>query len=226
MYRLLVVEDDVIICGGIKVFLEGKGYKVDTANSLWEAEQAMEQPYHLVILDSNLPDGDGVELCRQLRRENNVPIIFLTANDTEEDMIEGFQAGCDDYIAKPFSVELLHQRLMAVLRRSGEEEESEMFHYRDLSVDYAKMRVFLKDTPVKLSVTEYKLLELLIRNRKQVLTRASILEKIWDCDANFVDENTLNVQIRRLRQKIEPDPANPCYIITVFGVGYTFGEDS
>lgn len=225
MQKLLIVEDDVMMCSGIRSFLEGKGYKAECAHSIGEARQALKQPYHLVILDCNLPDGSGMEFCREIRQKGDTPVIFLTANDTEKDMIEGFLAGCDDYIAKPFNVELLNQRIMAVLRRSVSETEREMFCYRDLSVDFGKMQFFINQDPVKLSVTEYKLLELLVKNRGQVLTRQSILEKIWDCDENFVDENTLNVHIRRLRQKIEKDSKNPEYIITVFGIGYTFGED-
>lgn len=224
MQKLLVVEDDIIICGGVKTFLEGKGYEVDCAYTLAEARKALAKPYHLVILDSNLPDGNGIDLCREIRKNGNTPVIFLTANDTEKDMIEGFQAGCDDYIAKPFSVELLNQRIMAVLRRSEQEPASNLFRYKELSVDFGKMQVFISQKPVKLSATEYKLLELMIKNRGQVLTRNSILEKIWDCDENYIDENTLNVHIRRLRQKIEKDSKNPQYIITVFGIGYTFGE--
>lgn len=226
MERLLIVEDDVIICGGIKTFLEGKGYAAECAYTLSEAREALEMPYHLIILDCNLPDGDGVELCREIRQKKNIPVIFLTANDTEEDMIQGFQAGCDDYIAKPFSVELLYQRVMAVLRRSHAESDSELFQYGDLSIDYEKMQVYLQEQPVKLSATEYKLLELLVKNRKQVLTRSLILERIWDYEGDFLDENTLNVYIRRLRQKIETDAKDPRYIITVFGIGYTFGMDS
>lgn len=224
MQRLLIVEDDIIICGGIKVFLEGKGYAVDCAYTFSEAEEALQHSYSLVILDINLPDGSGMELCRKIRSAGNIPVIFLTANDTEKDMIEGFQAGCDDYIAKPFSVELLNQRIMAVLRRSAQDSSGGLFHYKELSVDFGKMQVSCSQVPVKLSVTEYRLLELLIKNKGQVLTRESILGRIWDCDGNYVDENTLNVHIRRLRQKIEPDTKNPQYIITVFGIGYTFGE--
>lgn len=226
MERLLIVEDDIIICGGIKTFLERKGYKAECAYTLSEAREALKKVYHLIILDCNLPDGDGVELCLEIRQKQNTPIIFLTANDTEEDMIRGFQAGCDDYIAKPFSVELLYQRVMAVLRRSHEEPDGESFRYGDLTIDFEKMQVYLQEQPVKLSATEYRLLELLVRNRKQVLTRSLILERIWDYEGDFLDENTLNVYIRRLRQKIETDAKDPKYIITVFGIGYTFGMDS
>lgn len=127
-------------------------------------------------------------------------------------------------IAKPFSVELLYQRILAVLRRSQTSANAELFSYLDLSVDFNNMQVKKSGIPVKLSATEYKLLELLIRNKGQVLTRSVILERIWDCDQNFIDENTLRVHIRRLRQKIETDPKNPVLILTVFGIGYTFGE--
>ena len=127
-------------------------------------------------------------------------------------------------IAKPFSVELLYQRILAVLRRSQTSANAELFSYLDLSVDFNNMQVKKSGIPVKLSATEYKLLELLIRNKGQVLTRSVILERIWDCDQNFIDENTLRVHIRRLRQKIETDPKNPVLILTVLGIGYTFGE--
>lgn len=224
MQKLLIVEDDIILCSGIKTFLEGNGYEVHCAYNLTEAKHALKEPYQLVILDINLPDGNGLEFCREVRQNGNIPVIFLTANDTEKDMIEGFLAGCDDYIAKPFSVELLTQRIRAVLRRSGSESTGELFCYRDLSVDFDKKQLYRDHVPIKLSATEYNLLELLVKNRGRVLTRQSILENIWDCNENYVDENTLNVHIRRLRKKIEKDSKHPEYIITVFGIGYTFGE--
>lgn len=224
LQKILIIEDDIIIAGGVKVFLESKGYTADCVYNLSEARESLKQSYQLLILDCNLPDGSGLDLCRELRKASNVPIIFLTALDTEQDMIEGFRAGCDDYIAKPFSVELLNQRIMAVLRRSEPNQDRELFCYEELSIDFGRMQVYIGENPVKLSNTEYKLLELLVRNQGQVMTRDSIMERIWDCDGNYVDENTLNVHIRRLRQKIERDLKNPKYIITVFGIGYTFGE--
>lgn len=224
MQKILIVEDDVIICGGIKIFLESKGYKADCAYSLADAENALSGSYNLIVLDINLPDGNGLDLCSKLHNERQIPVIFLSANDTDEDMIKGFKAGCDDYIAKPFSTELLNQRIMAVLRRAGQNTENDLFQYRDMSVDFRKMQVYINNTLIKLSVTEYKLLELLIKNMGQVLTRETIIEKIWDCDGNFIDGNTLNVHIRRLRQKLEPDDKNPQYIRTVFGIGYTYGD--
>lgn len=224
MQRILIVEDDVIICGGVKIFLESKGYKADCVYSLAEAEKALSASYSLVILDINLPDGNGLDLCSKIYKECRVPVIFLSADDTDEDMVKGFKAGCDDYIAKPFSTELLNQRIMAVLRRTGQGIKSDLFQYKDMSIDFGKMQVYINNNPVKLSVTEYRLLELLVKNMGQVLTRETIIEKIWDCDESFIDGNTLNVHIRRLRQKLEPDDKNPQYIRTVFGIGYTYGD--
>lgn len=224
MNRILIVEDDIIICGGVKLFLEQKGYQVETAYSCADADMCLKHTFDLILLDQNLPDGTGLDYCKKLRTTTKVPIIFLTAKDTDADMIEGFQAGCDDYIAKPFSVELLYQRIVAVLRRSASVGQSERFQYKDMMVDFERMQVTMDDEPVKLSATEYKILELLIRNQGRVITRDTILEQVWDRNENYVDENTLNVHIRRLRQKLEKDSKNPEYILTVFGIGYTFGE--
>lgn len=223
MERLLIIEDDKYLSKGICDVVEKKGYEAVCVSTLKEAEQIPLQNVNLLLLDCNLPDGDGVVFCRKLREKSNVPIIFLTARDTECEMVAGFQAGGDDYVAKPFSIAVLLQRIEAVLRRSGKRQQ-ECFTYKELQVDFATCSVKRKQKPIKLSVTEYKLLEILVKNRGQVLTRQALLEKIWDCDANFVEDNTLNVHIRRLRQKIEPDSANPVYILTVFGIGYTFGE--
>ena len=224
MNRILIVEDDEIMGGGVKFFLEKKGFDVCLASTVADAEEQLSKSWDLLLLDQTLPDGTGIELCKEIRKSSSLPIIFLTAMDTNADMIEGFRAGCDDYISKPFDVEILYQRIQAVLRRSANDSENSLFHYGDMTVDFAKLQVQIKDEYIKLSATEYKLLELLIKNKGQVLTRQNIIEKIWDCDENFVDENTLNVHIRRLRKKIENDDKSPKYIITVFGIGYTFGE--
>ena len=224
MQRILIVEDDIIICGGVKIFLESKGYKADCVYSLAQAERALASSYSLIILDINLPDGSGLDLCSRIHKERHVPVIFLSADDTDEDMIKGFKAGCDDYIAKPFSTELLNQRIMAVLRRTEQGINNDLFQYKDMSVDFDKMQVLVNNNLVKLSVTEYKLLELLIKNKGQVMTRETIIERIWGCDESFIDGNTLNVHVRRLRQKLEPDDKDPQYIRTVFGIGYTYGD--
>lgn len=226
MQSVLIIEDDVIINGGIKIFLEKQGYTADSAFSFAEAQEMLKKQYSLIILDINLPDGNGLELCSEIRHKCNTPVIFLTANDTDENTLEGFEHGCDDYISKPFSVEILNSRIKAVLRRSQtyNKADDNIFYFKGLKADFSKMQITLYDTPVKLSATEYRLLEILIKNRGQVLTRETLFEKVWDIDGNFVDENTLSVHIKRLRQKLHEDSKNPKYIITVFGIGYTFGE--
>lgn len=224
MQKILIVDDNADICRGVKIFLEKAGYEADCAYTLEEAETALSSPYSLIILDISLPDGNGLDLCSKIRTKKNIPIIFLSADDTDEDMIKGFTAGCDDYIAKPFSPILLTQRVTAVLRRTDQERNENLFVYKDISVDFAKKQVLFSGSIIKLSVTEYKILELLIKNKGQVLTRETIIERIWGCDADFIDNNTLNVHIRRIRQKIEPDDKKPEYICTVFGIGYTFGD--
>lgn len=226
MQSILIIEDDVIINGGIKIFLEKQGYAADCAYTAVEAEEMLKKQYDLVILDINLPDGNGLELCSKIRRTSDTPVIFLTANDTDQNILEGFEHGCDDYISKPFSVEILNSRIKAVLRRSQADNKNadNIFLFKGLKVDFNRMQVSLDDLPVKLSATEYRLLEILIKNRGQVLTRETLFEKVWDVDGNFIDENTLSVHIKRLRQKLDEDSKNPKYIITVFGIGYTFGE--
>lgn len=207
MQRILIIEDDTTIRNGIQLYLQKKRFAVDCADTIAAANALLAKVvYHLILLDIRLPDGNGLELCSKLRETSTTPIIFLTANDTEEQMITGFQHGCDDYLAKPFSIALLYQRILAVLRRSQNPASDDIFSYLSLTIDFTKMQALKNDVPVKLSAMEYKLLELLIRNRGQVLTRDLILERLWDCDGNFVDENTLRVLIRRLRQKLKPTP--------------------
>ena len=136
MNQILIVEDDEIIGGGVKFFLEQKGFEVGLAGTISMASDALNKPWDMILLDQMLPDGTGLELCKEIRKNSNVPIIFLTAMDTNADMIEGFRAGCDDYISKPFDVEILYQRIQAVLRRSANDSESELFHYEDMTVDF------------------------------------------------------------------------------------------
>ncbi len=224
MNKILIVEDDKIINSGIRLYLENQGEYAESVYSINEAETALKNKYCLIILDINLPDGSGLDLCKKIREKSNTPIIFLTANDTEENIIKGFEYGCDDYISKPFSIDILYQRSKAILRRSDNIKNSNIFEYKDLRVDFDRMTITLKDETVKLSATEYKILEMLIKNQGQVLTRTNLLEKIWDIDGNFIDENTLSVHIKRLRQKLNEDSKNQQYIITVFGIGYTFGD--
>ena len=176
-----------------------------------------------MIIDVGLPDGDGFFLCKKARKTQNLPVIFLTARDEETDMLRGFDCGADDYLVKPFSMPVLLKHAEAVLRRT-KSDEPEIFFYEDISIDFERKRVLRQGETVNLTLKEYSLLELLAKNRKKVITRQMMLEKLWDSSGSFVEENTVNVTLSRLRKKIEPDPANPIYIKNVFGIGYTFGD--
>lgn len=224
MKKILIVEDDRLLNKGVSFALKKEGYEVISAYSRYEAMQSiLNEKIDFLLLDINLPDGNGLNLCKEIREKREFPIVFFTANDTEEDMIKGFEGGCDDYIAKPFSIELLKHKINAILRRK-EQVNKDIFEYKNLKVDFRSMKVCVNNKDINLTATEFKLLELFVKNRGNVITKERILEKIWDNNGNFVDENTLSVNIRRLRKKIEKDPKNPEYIITVFGVGYSFGK--
>jgi DNA-binding response OmpR family regulator len=222
---ILIVEDDHLLNDGLAFMLTKENYRTAQAFSYKEAATAIQdQTIGLVLLDINLPDGSGLDLCCDIRRTSSIPVIFLTANDTEQDIVAGFGLGADDYIAKPFSMAVLVQHVKAVLRRTGGDNSSQLFQYKSITINPAKMKVYKHGVEIKLTTNEYRLLAILTENRGQVLTRGLILEKLWDLDGNFVDENTLSVNIRRLRAKIEDESQNPQYIKTVFGIGYTWGE--
>lgn len=224
MATILIIEDDRILNRGVSFALKKEGYDILSAYTKLEGKQIiLNNKIDFLLLDINLPDGNGIELCREIREKVSFPIVYFTANDTEEDMVKGFESGCDDYIAKPFSVELLKHKISAMLRRNTIVNNN-IFEYKDLKIDFDKMAIWIKEKEIALTATEYKLLELLVRNKGKVLTKEMLLEKLWDNSGNFVDENTLSVNIRRLRKKIEIDSKKPEYVVTVFGIGYIFGE--
>lgn len=221
MAKILIVEDDKILNKGVTFALKKEGYEVVSAYSKSEGNEIISKDkIDFLLLDINLPDGNGLDFCREVRDKVNIPIVFFTANDTEEDMVKGFETGCDDYIAKPFSVEVLRHKVNAILKRNKMINKN-LFEYNGLKIDFDRMSVDILGNEINLTATEYKLLELLAINKGKVVTKEILLEKLWDNNGNFVDENTLSVNIRRLRKKIEEDPKNPKYIITVFGIGYT-----
>lgn len=224
MKTILIVEDDRVLNRGVSFALKKEGYEIISAYSLEEAKNVIiKNDINFLLLDINLPDGSGLDLCEQISDIMDFPIVFFTANDTEEDMIKGFERGCDDYISKPFSMDILKLKINAILKRSHTEDKNE-FKYKDLRIDYDSRKVYVRNEEVNLTVTEYKLLELLCKNKNKAVTKELILEKLWDCNGNYVDENAISVNIRRLRKKIEVDPKNPEYIITLFGIGYILGE--
>lgn len=223
METILIVEDDRMLNNGVSFALQKEGYEVLSAYTWSEGMQRiLQEKIDLLLLDINLPDGNGLELVDDIRGKTRFPIVLFTANDTEEDMVKGYETGCDDYIAKPFSVELLRHKIHAILKRSSGTNKN-VLEYRTLKIDFDRRLVTVEQKAIDLTVTEYKLLELLAKNMGSVITKEILLEKLWDNWGNFVDENTLSVNVRRLRKKIEKEPKNPQFILTVFGIGYVFG---
>ena len=225
MYRILVVEDDAVLRNGIVYSLKKEGYESVAAGSLKEMKEQLSRPVDAVLLDVSLADGDSRNYLEAHRREVKAPVIFLTARSAERDQIRGFDAGADDYVTKPFSSPLLLRRLRAVLRRNVREEDG-LYRTEDLTYDFHTKTLKKAGEPVALSRTEIRILEILIENRNQVLTWETMLEKIWDIDGNFVDKNTLSVNIARLRGKIEEDRKNPRHILNVFGIGYKWSDEN
>ncbi len=226
MSRILLVEDDLTLAMGIEYSLKNEGYYLDTARSFAEGKRFVDTgKYDLIILDIGLPDGNGFDLCRYIRRNSMVPVIFLTAQDEEVNIVLGLDIGGDDYITKPFRIRELISRIKAVLRRTVTVDQMECLVSKDIKVNLLESKVYKKDKVVWLTPSEYKLIVILMTNFHQVLPRVKILESLWDVDGDFVDDNSLSVYIRRLREKIEEDSSNPLYIKTVRGVGYTWDEE-
>lgn len=217
-----IVEDDELLNQALVIALQKEGYKALPAFNCREGLKFKEKTPELILIDVNLPDGDGVSLCRAIREHQEVPVIFLTGRDEEDDMLSAFTAGADDYVVKPFPMSVLMKRIQAVLYRCKEKKEE--FLYMGLRIQFAKKRVTLEGRELSLTPKEYKLLEYLARNKGQVLTKNQILEQVWDIDGMFVGENTISVAVNRLRKKIEPDAAHPIFIKNIFGQGYLFGE--
>ncbi len=221
----MVIEDDRALNGGIVFALEKEGYHVHSAYTLQEAEKSLKQRMNLILLDINLPDGDGRAFLQSALAGQPVPVLLLTARDSEEDMVRGFQAGCDDYITKPFSMQVLLMKIAAVLKRSGGVSR-QIYACGGLMYDFEKKTLMRHGEPAELTALECRLLEFFLNNRGIVLSRETLLERIWDADERFVEERTLNVTIRRLRMKVEDNPQQPAYIKTVFGLGYKWEDGS
>ncbi|WP_454052797.1 response regulator transcription factor [Clostridium sp. Marseille-Q7071] len=229
MVKILLVEDDATLAMGMEYTLKNEGFDVTVASTLKEARESIENyNIDLVLLDLMLPDGSGYELCRELRKKSNTPIIFLTASDEEANVVMGLDMGGDDYISKPVRIGELISRIKAVLRRYEKNSgyRSNKLYSGDITIELLSNRVMKNDVEIILTSLEYKLLISLIQNPKVVLSRSQILEKIWDVGGEFVDDNTLSVYVRRLREKIEDDPAKPEYIITMRAVGYKWNKET
>lgn len=233
MKRLLLLEDDISLVDGLAYSLKKEGYELDVARTVREAETALSgtcNDYDLLLLDVSLPDGSGYEICEQIRASGNqVPILFLTAADEELNIIRGLDCGGDDYLTKPFRLGELCSRIRALIRRSGirkTPENTEILSSGNLRIHLAENRVWLEEQLLLLTPMEYRLLCLFLRNKGRILTREMILNELWDSGGSFVDDNTLSVHIRRLREKIEEHPSRPVRLLTVRGFGYQWKEET
>lgn len=228
-HTILLLEDDTDLIDGLTYSLGRDGYIVDVAQTVKAAYSCLKtQAYSLLLLDVTLPDGNGVDVCRFVReRGNQVPIIFLTAMDEEVHVIRGLDSGADDYITKPFKLGELCSRIRALLRRSGFSESvgTKLLTSGPLSIDLYGGDASLNSESLNLTSAEYRLLCLLVRNEGQTVLRNTILDTLWDGSGNFVDDNTLSVYIRRLREKIEEDPSHPKHLLTVRGFGYRWRRE-
>ena len=224
MTRVLVVEDEESFSDALSYMLRREGYEVEVATTGVEALTSFERSgADLVLLDLMLPGLSGTEVCRELRARSHVPIIMVTARDSEVDKVVGLELGADDYVTKPFSSRELVARIRAVLRRGAEPDELllNVVEAGPVRMDVERHVVTVDGAPVALPLKEFDLLELLLRNAGRVLTRGQLIDRVWGAD--YVgDTKTLDVHVKRLRAKIEPDPGNPKYLVTVRGLGYKF----
>lgn len=222
MQKILLLEDDVALGNGIRLALQGPQVQIVLCRTLAQAQDTIAQgSFDLLILDINLPDGSGLELLEQVRKSSNVPVILLTANDMEMDVVTGLESGADDYITKPFSLAILRARVNAQLRR-GTSPKTSCIEIDGFRFDFDRMEFRRDGQSIELSKTEQKLLRILIENRGQTLPRATLVDRVWTDGAEYVDENALSVTVKRLRGKLEDNPSNPKYLKTVYGIGYTW----
>lgn len=221
-YKILIIEDDIDLREGLSFSFLSDGYDVMEAETKMEGLREIERGgYDLVLLDCNLPDGTGFELCKEARTYSNIPIIMLTARDTELDEIKALELGVNDYLSKPFSFGVLRARMKRILQ--GKTEIAKIVT-GFLNIDQSTCKVYKRGEEISLTKLEYRLLLYLIENKNHILSKEQILEKIWDSDGKYVDNNTVSVNISRLRTKIEDDVSNPKCIKTVHGIGYIWKE--
>lgn len=225
MTHVLLVDDDTSIVSSLQTFLNQEGFQVTSVNNHKETIDLLDSgQYHfdLALLDVSLPDGSGFSLCSALKANSDIPVIFLTASDDEYSVVAGLDLGADDYIPKPFRPRELISRMNSVLRRYH--RGSQPLEYHELKADTVRGLVYKNNVELTLSALEYRLLLLFLSNQSIVLTRSRLLDELWDMAGEFVNDNTLTVYIKRLREKIEADPAHPEYIKTIRGLGYKLGD--
>ncbi|MBR1811602.1 MAG: response regulator transcription factor [Clostridia bacterium] len=223
---IFLLEDDAAIGMGLTYSLEQEGYGVTLAKSVQEAAAIIDaRRFALYILDLTLPDGSGYDICKRIKAQGDLPVIFLTAYDDEVNVVMGLELGADDYISKPFRLKELQARIKSVLRRYHKSGADGVLAAGNLSVNTKEAKVAKRGREIVLTAMEYRLLLTLLHNRGAVLIRNKLLEEIWDIEGDFVGDNTLTVYIKRLRDKIEDDPSNPQIIKTVRGMGYRIDNE-
>ncbi len=228
MDKILIIEDDETIKIGLKYYLEQESFEVILASTKEEAKEQVKKHLDtaLILLDVNLPDGDGFSLFKEIKAIKDIPIIFLTANDLETSIVMGIDMGAEDYITKPFKARELTSRIRAVLRRNKKTEMSSLIQIQNITIDMNQAKVIKDNKDVFLTALEYKILLIFALNPNTVFTREQILASIWDVEEEYVNDNTLTVYIKRIRQKVEEDPTNPKIIQTIRGVGYKLGDEN
>lgn len=224
--KLFVLEDDAAIGMGLSYSLKNEGYDVTVAENVKSAYEILnKETFSLYILDLTLPDGSGYDVCREIKKSGDFPVIFLTAYDDEVNVVMGLELGADDYISKPFRVKELLARIKSVLRRYSKDSPDGIVSVGSIKVNTNEAKIYKNGAEIILTAMEYKLLLIFINNRGKVLSRQRLLEDIWDVAGDFVNDNTLTVYIKRLRDKIEEDPAKPQIIKTVRGLGYIIDDE-
>jgi len=219
--KILLVEDEYTIALGIETYLSKNDFCTIRAKSITEAKQKSSSDTDLILLDLNLPDGNGYDFCSYIKQMNDVPVIFITVRDEERDMVRGLDMGADDYIVKPFKLSVLLSRINAVLRRVKRVQGQAELACCDIKIVKAQTKVYKHDKEILLTAGEYKLLLLLVENKNCTMTRSVLLEKLWDIDGPFINDNTLSVTIKRLREKLEDTQI----IKIIRGIGYRVEED-
>lgn len=219
--KILIIEDDAGLSRGISFALVQEGYETVTAGSVCEGRRLLrEEKPDAVILDLNLPDGDGIDFCRKIREVSQIPVLMLTARDMEVDELMGLTSGADEYMTKPFSVSVLKVRLQNILRRkTGSPDKAVLLESGEIRMDIKCLRAFRGEEELELSMTELRLLQYFLENKNQVLLKEQILQRIWDADERFVEENTLSVNVSRLRKKL-----GGSHIRTIQGMGYLWED--
>ena len=219
MTKILLVEDDETIAFGIKSALKRKGYMCTSCASAGQAKDLFAEGFQLILLDLNLPDGSGYDFCKWVKEREDTPVIFLTVCDDVKDITRGLDMGADDYVTKPFHIAVLESRIAAVLRRTSD-DGGNVLSCGNIQLDREKMQVMVDGQSVDATALEYRLLEVLMENKGRTLPRNLILDKLWDTEGNFVNDNTLTVTVKRLRRKL----MDTGYIVTIRGMGYRMEE--